>query len=134
MDKIYFSDCHIHTYWLSFLHFLSLSHFLHVIMRISCLFCAYLDSSTALFGLSGNVRKALDPLDTCIYFLWGCIFLSLIFSVKSYDFTLRLQAQIVFVFSFTFKVVLFFLSFLVNTAQNSFSFPRNVKTILVSNL
>ena len=56
------------------------SHFLHVIMRISCLCrtsCGYLNSSIALFGLlllclfslSGKVRKALDPLDTCKYFL-----------------------------------------------------------------
>ena len=67
---------------------------------------------TCLFSLSRNVRKALDPSDTCIYFLWGYIFLSLMFSSKSYIFTLLLQARIVFVFPFSFEVVLFFLFFL----------------------
>ena len=58
--------------------FKSLSHFLHVIMRIACLcrFCAYLNSSVThlvynlyicSFSLSGNVRKALDPSDTYTY-------------------------------------------------------------------
>ena len=58
----------------------------------------------------------------------GYIFLSFMFSSKNYIFTLLLQAQIAFVFSF--EVVLFFLfcffkqflSFSVNTAQNSFLF------------